>query len=261
MNGYRILAVMSRHLVPTLRDPMRLMDMFYWPLLDIVLWGFTSLWLGTLSRENPMASTMLLSGLVMWQVVFRSSIEVTRNMLEELWHENFINLFASPLTFWEWIVALLSISFINSVWNLLFGASMVYWFFSVNVFALGIYVIPFYIMLLMFGWFCGLMACAAILRFGRRVEMIAWSFPWFFSTFSCVFYPLHVLPPSIQNIALWLPTTHVFENIRRVILLQEVDRAGLIYGAVLSCCFLLLACTMIFYAFRGAQNRGLNSVG
>jgi ABC-2 type transport system permease protein len=260
INPLRISAIVYRHMKPTMRDPMRLMDMFYWPLLDIVLWGFTAVWLGTVNPNQPKATLMLLSALVLWQVVFRSSIEVTRNFLEELWHHNFINLFASPLKSSEWLLALLLISLINSLWNLLFGSFMVYLFFGVNILYLGFWIAPFFIVLAMFGWFCGMMSCSVVFNFGRRSEVIAWSFPWFFSTFSCVFYPLDVLPAKIQIVAKFIPCTAIFENVRLVAMGHQVDIFLYLRGLGLAIVFLCCSLATLAYFFDRALTRGLNTL-
>lgn len=260
MDTRRIFAIMYRHLRPTMRDSMRILDMFYWPLLDIVLWGFTSAWLANLNPEQGPASSMLLTGLVLWQVVFRASIEVTRNLLEELWHQNFINLFASPLKLSEWITAIFGISLINSSWNLLFGAAVVGGIFQINILSFGVYLLPYFFILLLFGWFCGLMASCAILSFGRRVEMIAWSFPWFFSPFSCVFYPITVLPVAVQKLSWLLPSTYVFESMRDFINRGAATFDLIIYGVVLALVFFTAALLLFVYRFRRARERGLNTL-
>lgn len=260
MSPFRIYAIIYRHLKPTMRDPMRIMDMFYWPLLDIVLWGFTATWLSKINNSIDTIN-MMLSALVLWQVVFRSSIELTRNLLEELWHQNFVNLFASPLKKSEWLLSLLLISLINSIWNLLFGALMIYLCFAINIFLLGFVIIPFFIVLVMFGWFCGMFSSALIFIFGRRIEMIAWSFPWFFSTFSCVFYPMHILPAKVQIIASFMPTTAIFENVRGILSGHNLDLHLYIKGLTIGIMFLSLSYVMLNYCFNKALDKGLNTLG
>lgn len=255
----RINAVIYRHMRPTMRDPMRLLDMVYWPLLDITLWGFASIWLGR-PAENAQGAIMLLTSLVLWQIVFRSSIEITRNLLEEIWHQNFTNLFGSPLTLSEWLLAVIFISLINSIWNLLFGALVIYLFFGMNIFAIKVQILTFFPMLLLFGWFCGLLSSSVILRFGRRTEMIAWSFPWLFSAFSCVFYPVSVLPNGVQKIAWMLPTTYVFENVRRYIADGQLSLGMVGTGLFLDGVFFAASLFLFVMAFVHAKNRGLNSL-
>jgi ABC-2 type transport system permease protein len=203
---------------------------------------------------------MILSALVLWQVVFRSSIELTRNLLEELWHQNFINLFASPLRPSEWLAGLLLISLFNSIWNLLFGSLVVYWFFGINILYLGFWILPFFLVLVMFGWFCGMVSSSVIFIFGRRAEMIAWSFPWLFSTFSCVFYPINVLPVKIQTIAWFIPCTAIFENVRLVAMGHQVNLILYLRGLGLAIVFFSCSLAMFAYFFRKALERGLNTL-
>lgn len=255
----RVGGIIYRYWKPTLRDGMRLMDMFYWPLLDMVLWGFNSLWLGAISA-NLQATTIMLSALALWQVVFRASIEVTRSLLDEVWHQNFTNLFASPLKLSEWIVAIMVISAVSALWNLLFGSLIAYVIFDVNIFVLGISLLPFFLVLVLFGWFCGFLSSSLILMYGRRVEMFAWTFPWLFAAFSCVFYPASVLPPAVQHVSWSLPTTYIFESARMLITTGETSTRLILIGLVLSMVFLGGGVLMFLAAFGRAKNRGLNSL-
>lgn len=256
----RIYALMLRHLRPTFRDPVRYMDMFYWPLLDIVLWGFSAAWLKKSDANSALATAMLLTSLVLWQVVFRSSIEITRNLLEEIWHQNLVNLFATPLSIYEWIAGIIGVSFIHSCWNIMFGSSMVYLIFGVNVFALGLNFLPLCLTMLLFGWTTGLLSSCLILVLGRRAEMLAWMFPWFFAAFVGVFYPVSVLPSWCQYFSWLLPATYAFENARNILATGLLRPDYLVIGIALGILSLSLAMGLFIKAFARTTNRGLVSL-
>src|SRR3989344_4658004 len=107
---HRITGLSIRHLYPLRRDFDLLSDMVYWPIIDIVLWGVTSQWLSETSGNANLVVAILL-GLVIWNIIWRSQAEVSRNLMDEIWNNNLVNMFSTPLTIVEWIttVVLLSI--------------------------------------------------------------------------------------------------------------------------------------------------------
>lgn len=253
----RIYAVILRHLRPTFRDPMRYLDMFYWPLLDTFLFGFTSA--GLLKNQSDASQMMLmvLTGLVMWQIVFRSNLEVTRNLLEEIWHQNVMNLFATPLKLFEWAIAVMILGVMQNIWTVIFGFSIVSLLYGLNILAVGWLIVPFGLSLLCTGWFVGFTSSAIILLLGRRVEMLAWSVGWLLAPFSAVFYAVDVLPMWAQKIAWLLPTTYIFEGMRSYVVTGKTPlwELGMSFG--LNAFYASLAFVVFAAMFEVSRNRGL----
>lgn len=98
MSGHRIVAVCFRYLYLYKRSAARLMEIFYWPLLDLLLWGFITLYLAKYKQTLPNFAGFLLGALILWDILFRSQQGISVSFLEDVWSRNFLNLFASPLS-------------------------------------------------------------------------------------------------------------------------------------------------------------------
>ena len=218
MSKTRIFAVIIRHLYNLKHTLDRLIDCFYWPAMDILLWGLTSVYFQTTGGSMPQIVLMILSGLVLWMVVSRSQYETTLNLLEELWSSNLVNLFSTPLTVFEWMVAVVILGFIKTIITLVFAAALIGLLYQVNILgALGWLLLPFMGLLFMFGWASGFIVAGLLVRFGMRIQALSWTLIYLVAPFSAVFYPVNSLPVWAQNIAVWLPTSYIFEGMRAIL--------------------------------------------
>jgi ABC-2 type transport system permease protein len=215
MNISRIRGVFFRYFF-TLKDIHQLSDIFYWPLVDILLWGLTSIWI---QHQNnvPELPLILMTALIFWQIAWRGAIGISFHLLQEFWHRNLVNLFSTPLKISEWICGTLLLGFLKLLISVAFGALMVYILYALNVFALGWAFLPFAALLFLFGWTVGFLSSGLVIYWGHKVEMFAWMLPFLFAPFSAVFYPVQVLPAWAQIISWCLPTTYVFEGMRHIL--------------------------------------------
>lgn len=216
MNRQRVLGVFYRYFYVLKKGPQQLSDLFYWPLIDILLWGLTSIWI---QKYNPVSDLplILLTGLIFWQVTWRGSVDVSVSLLQELWNRNLVNLFSTPLKVSEWMSGVVLLSFCKLVLTVLFGSLAVYILYALNVFTIGWAFIPFAASLLLFGWTLGFLAASIIIYWGHQVEAFAWMIGFLFAPFSAVFYPVGILPSWAQTIAWCLPTTYIFEGMRHLL--------------------------------------------
>jgi ABC-2 type transport system permease protein len=216
MNLKRVLGIFYRYYYILLKGPQQLSDLLYWPFIDILLWGLTSVWI---QSQNPTQnlSLALLTGLVFWQITWRGSIDVSVNLLQEFWHRNLVNLFSTPLKITEWAAGVILISLCKLCITIGFGITVVYCLYSVNIVAVGWMFLPFAISLLIFGWTIGFLAACAIIYWGHQVETVAYMMGFVFAPFSAVFYPISVLPLWAQMISWCLPSTYVFEGMRSIL--------------------------------------------
>src|SRR5690606_38970502 len=194
----------------------QLSDLFYWPLVDILLWGLSSFWIQRESHVDALP-LILMTGLIFWQIAWRGSVDISVSLLQEFWHRNLVNLFSTPLKISEWIAGILLVSFCKLLITISFGTLMVYLLFSLYVFTVGWAFIPFTASLLVFGWSLSFLSSSMIIYWGSKVEMFAWMIAFLFAPFSAVFYPLHVLPSWAQMIAHCIPTTYIFEGMRSIL--------------------------------------------
>lgn len=216
MSWRRILGVFFRYFYVLKKGPQQLSDLFYWPLIDILLWGLTSVWIQKQS-DAPELPLILMTGLIFWQVTWRGSIDISVSLLLEFWHRNLINLFSTPLKLSEWVGGVLLLSLTKLVMTVAFGALMVYLLYALNVFTVGWAFLPFAALLLLFGWSLGFFAASLIIYWGHRIEALAWMVGFVFAPFSAVFYPVETLPAWAQGVAWCLPTTYIFEGMRMIL--------------------------------------------
>lgn len=257
MNFSRIKGVFFRYFYNLRKGPNQLSDLFYWPLVDILLWGLTSIWI---QKQSQVANLplLLMTGLIFWQVAWRGSIDISINILQELWHRNLVNMFSTPLKLSEWIAGTLLLCIGKLFVTVSFGGLMVYLLYSLNVFGIGWSFLPFAALLLMFGWTLGFLAAGIIIYWGHQVEMLAWMIGFIFAPFSAVFYPVSILPAWAQMISWSLPTTYVFEGMREVLNGGPFPYTYFLYSLVLNIIFLGLAIAFFSWMFEKSRIKGLS---
>lgn len=235
-----------------------LADLFFWPALDIFLWGMTSVWI---QHQEGTASTFaiaILTALVFWQIIWRSNYEVSVNLLQEFWNRNMVNLFSTPLKLSEWIASLMLAGFSKIFITLGFGGLVVWLLYALDIFAMGWAILPFCGSLLLSGWFLGFLSAAIMVYYGQRVQMLAWMMGYIFMPFSAVFYPLSALPYWGQCLAKGLPMTYIFEGMRKV--LNEKIFAWEDFAISMGLNVVYLIVTMVFFRkmFEKSRSKGLS---
>lgn len=184
MNIQRILGVFLSYFYVMRKGLMHLSDLFYWPLVDIFLWGLTSYWIQSQDFHVHNLPLILMTALIFWQVSWRGSIDISISLLQELWQRNLVNLFSTPLKFSEWIVGILLISICKLALSMVFSILAVYLLYALNVLTIGWAFLPFAVSLVIFGWTIGFLASSAIVYWGHSVEMFAWMIGGLFSPFT-----------------------------------------------------------------------------
>lgn len=255
MNLSRVRGVFFRYFY-SLKDLHQLSDLFYWPLVDILLWGLTSIWIQN-QNNIPNLPLILMTALIFWQITWRGALGISFHLLQEFWHRNLVNLFSTPLTISEWISGTLILSFFKLLISLSFGVLMVYLLYALNVFALGWAFLPFAVLLFVFGWTIGFISAGLIIYWGHKVEMFAWMLPFVFAPFSAVFYPVEVLPAWTQWISWSLPTTYVFEGMRQILSGSPFPLSYFWISLVLNCLFLYGSILFFRFMFYKSLVKGL----
>ncbi len=259
----RIWGLMYRHLALYRRSWPRLLELSYWPVLQMCIWGFTARFLATrMGSGAALAGATLLGGVLLWEVALRSQMGVAISFLEEMWSRNLGHVFVSPMRPWELVAALICMSVIRMMAGVLPAILVAWLLYAYNLFALGPVVVLFFMNLMIMGWAVALGVVSLILRHGAGAEALAWSVLFGLTPFSAVFYPVSVLPKLMQPIALALPSAHVFEGMRAVLLNGEVRWDHLIAAFALNAVWLAGAAVLFARQFRQARLRGaLMSIG
>ncbi len=257
MSLHRLMALFMRHIYLYRRSLPRLMEIFYWPFLDLLLWGFISLYLVRYRENLPNFVAFLLGALILWDILFRSQQGISVSFLEDIWARNFLNIFASPLKPLEYVVSLMLIS---SVKIIIAGSimSLLAWLlYSFNIFLLGISLLPFILSLVILGWAIGIITTSLILRFGQQAEVLAWGLALLFQPVSAVFYPVSVLPPALQAIARFVPASYVFEGMRAIIHTGNFPHHELIRSFGLDAAYIGVAFLFFCLVMKTVKKRGL----
>jgi ABC-2 type transport system permease protein len=223
--------------------------------LDLFVWGFVTLYLRNASV--PKFVSFFLGALILWDILFRAQQGISVSFLEEIWSRNLPNLFVSPLRPSEFLAGLMTIGLVKVFLAGGVGALLAWFFYSYNIFLIGIALIPFVLNLMVMGWAIGIVTMATILRFGQEAEMMAWGLAFLVQPFSAVFYPVSVLPKWLQPVAAVLPSAHIFEGMRHVIETGQVDTRSLLIATLLNGFYLAGAIALFYGSLRVAKEKGL----
>lgn len=217
----RIHAMVRRYSVLILGSVPRMIELMYWPLVQMLLWGFLQTYLAGSTSLFANAAGLLIGSVLLWDILLRGQFGFSLSFLEEMWSRNLGNILMSPLRPNEYIASLMVISFIRLGISLLPVVGLAYLFFGFNLFSLGLPLAAFFANLVFFGWTIGLVANGIVVRYGLGAESFTWVAVFFFLPLCCVYYPLSTLPAWLQPISEALPPTHVFEGLRALVVNQE----------------------------------------
>jgi ABC-2 type transport system permease protein len=256
MNWKRTIAVFYRYFYVLVKGPQQLSDLFYWPLIDIFIWGLTSIWIQSqnIGLNLPL---FVMTGLIFWQIAWRGSVDISVSLLQEFWHRNLINLFSTPLKISEWIGGMILLCLCKLMITISFGALAVYILYSLNVFTIGWAFLPFAASLLLFGWTLGFISASLIIYWGMQLEALAWMIGFLFAPFSAVFYPVDALPEWARTIAWCLPTTYIFEGMRSILARGGFPIGYFFTSISLNIFYLILSLTLFHWMFKKSVAKGL----
>jgi ABC-2 type transport system permease protein len=257
MNPGRIHAVILRQAYEVRRNPDRMMDMLYWPILDVFLWGFLTVYLSRSGNLRPGLIGFLLGAAILWGVFRAFQRDMTVGVLSDLWSRNLGNLFATPLSVAEYLAALLAVNFVKTAIGVT-AASLIAWAaYAYRIFPFTIRLLPSLLNLILFAFAVGLVITGLILRFSTRIQGLTWSFTGFLMPISCVFYPVSSLPRWLQPVARAVPATPAFESMRAVIAGHPAPPGQFAWGLGLNAVYLAAAVVLFRWMFERARASGL----
>ena len=254
---HRIGAMVLRYAYLLRGSWLRVLELAYWPTVQMILWGFISQYFMTNTSVLSRAAGLLIAGVLLWDVLFRSQLGVSIVFFEELHSRNLGHLFVSPLRPYELIGALMTISLIRTLIGVGTAALLAIPFYGYSVFTLGLPLLSFFVNLMIMGWSVGLLVAALVLRYGLGVESIAWIAVFALAPVSGIYYPIAVLPHWLQPLALALPASHVFEGMRAVLLEHTFRVDQLFYAVALNLIYLGAGVSVFLLSFRIAREQGL----
>jgi ABC-2 type transport system permease protein len=252
-----VAAILLRQVYLIRGSPVRSLPMFAWVAIDIVVWGFITRYLNSMSAGRFNYVPSLLGAVLLWDFFTRIMQGVSTAFLEDVWSRNFLNLFATPLTIAEYILGLVITSMATSAVGLVVMLVLATAVFGLSFLSLGGLLVPFLLVLFAFGIALGILASALVLRLGPASEWLVWPMPALLSPFVGVFYPLATLPPWMQGVGHLLPPSYVFEGMRAVLAGQPFSAANLALGAAIAVLDIMLAGYFFARVFGYALRTGL----
>ena len=247
----RIAAMVTRYMYLLRSSWPRIVDLVYWPTVQMVTWGFIQNFVGSASAAGDLSGRLtvgagtLIGAVMLWDVLFRGQLGFSMSFLEEMYSRNVGNLFMSPLRPLELVAALVTMSVVRLAIGIVPVTGLAIWFFGFNLWGLGFALAAFFVNLVLTSWSVGLVVAGFLLRQGLGAEALAWSLMFLLLPLCCVYYPVSVLPHWLQGIAWMLPPTYVFEGLRAA-LDDHVFRADLMAEAFAINACLFGASTLAF---------------
>lgn len=235
----------------------RVFPLFVWVAIDIVLWGFITKYLDAVTAAHLDFAVSLLGAVLLWDFLTRVMQGVTMAFFEDVWSRNFLNVFATPLSIPEYVGGLVLASVATSSIGLVVMVAVASMAFDFSLLTYGAMVVPFLLVLFLFGIALGIFGSALVLRLGPAAEWFVWPIPAVLSPFAGVFYPLSTLPPWMQGVARLLPPSYVFEALRTVAADGTVSVTSLLVGGGLALLSILLAGAFFTRVYRYAVRTGL----
>jgi ABC-2 type transport system permease protein len=256
MNWNKIYALSLRHIYLIKGSFPRILDLIYWPTIQIFLWGFISKFFTLNSTYYENTVGIILSAAILYDFLFRSSISYNMMFLEEIWSRNFTNLFIAPIKLSEIIAALTFTAIFRTLIGLVPAALLAIPFFGVSILKIGTPLIFLLITLYIFGVTLGLLVTAGLVRFGPSFENIAWASLFFLAPLGCIYYPVEILPNWLQVIAKILPLVHIFEEMRNILIHDTVNYYQILKAILMSFAYFVIGIFVFYLSYNGAKNRG-----
>ena len=256
MSINRIYGLFLRHFFLIKGSLPRILDLIYWPTIQIILWGFISKFFTTYSDYYSNTVGVILTCAILYDFLFRSSISFNMLFLEEIWSRNFTNLFIAPMRISEIIISLVFTALIRTLIGLVPAILLTSPLFGISILKLGIPLFFLFFSLYIFGITLGLFVSSGLLRYGPAFENIAWSSLFLLAPLGCVYYPIEILPEFFQDLARALPLVHIFEEARNILVNKVVNYESIITAFKLNLIYLIAGIFLFYYSFSGARKKG-----
>ena len=256
MSIIKMYGLFLRHFYLITRSFPRILDLIYWPSIQITLWGFISNFFASHTTYYNNAVGVILTCAILYDFLFRTSIGFNMLFLEEIWSRNFTNLFIAPMKISEILTSLIFTALVRALIGLIPAVLLTSPLFGISILELGIYLFFLFLSLYIFGITLGILVSAGLLRFGPSFENIAWSSLFLLAPLGCIYYPIEILPDWLQNIAKLLPLVHIFEEMRNVLIHDIVNYYQILKAVIISLIYFVFGIVIFYLSYEGAKNRG-----
>ena len=256
MNLNKMYGLFLRHFYLIKSSLPRVLDLIYWPTIQIILWGFISKFFSIYSDYYNNTLGIILTCAILYDILFRSSISFNMLFLEEIWSRNFTNLFIAPLKLKEIIISLIFTALIRTLIGLVPAIILTSPLFGVSILKLGFPLFILFLSLYIFGITLGLFVSSGLMRYGPSFENIAWSSLFLLAPLGCIYYPIEILPTFFQIIAKGLPLVYIFDETRNILVNNSISYENLNKAYLLNIIYLVSGIGLFYFSFLKARVKG-----
>ena len=256
MSFNRMYGLFLRHFFLIKSSFPRILDLIYWPSIQIILWGFISKFFSIYSDYYNNTVGIILTCAILYDFLFRSSISFNMLFLEEIWSRNFTNLFIAPMKISEIIISLVFTALIRTLIGLVPAILLTSPLFGISILNLGVPLFFLFLSLYIFGITLGLFVSSGLIRFGPSFENIAWSSLFLLAPLGCIYYPIEILPEFFQILAKGLPLVYIFDETRNILVNNFVNFENILYAFYLNAIYLLIGISLFYFSFSKARKKG-----
>jgi ABC-2 type transport system permease protein len=259
MNWHCVGALVLRYTYLHRRSVPRMFELFFWPTMDLLVWGYLTKYLTHVGGQTAGAGVFvwLIGAMIFWDILYRSQQGVSLSFVEDVWTRNLLNVFVAPVRLREFLAATFIVGTIKIAFIVTVLAVLSYGLYEFKLFEMGMTLIPLFANLLLMGWAVGMVTTSLILRWGQAAEALAWGVPFLIQPLAAVFYPVNVLPSFIQPVSWCIPATHVFEGMRAVMAGEGLSTEHLAWAFALNAVYIALAALFFRFMFARAREKGL----
>ncbi|MGE3623282.1 MAG: ABC transporter permease [Bdellovibrionales bacterium] len=252
----RLLAIAQRHVFLYMGSWPRFIETLFWPMLNMLMLGFVSLYLLRQYSNATLIASVFVAGAILNEVLLRTTMGMMVMFLEEIWSRNLGHLFSSPLGLPDFMAAMMGFTFVKSLVSVAPAVIVAMYLFDFSLFGLGWPALVYSILLIMSGWWSGLLVISLLLRFGIAAEWMAWMSSWLVVPLIAPYYPVEILPVWLQPVSWALPATYVFESMKSLIGQGELRGNYLLWAFLLNILYFAGASLVFCRAYHGARRRG-----
>lgn len=257
MNFSSIWAMVLRHLRLWKRDMNLVMMTLYWPLLDVLIWGFLGTWMQQVQGNGQNFEMVFLLGILLWQVVARTAIWISASFDEEIQAYNLINLFTMPLSIIEWLAGVIIFAFFVSLATAIYCIGLIMCFYTISLWKMISMFALFAPGLFISSIFIGLLGLQVLVTGGKRAREVIYIFAWAAAPFCSAFYPREVLPQWAKVVSYCLPMSYIFEAMRSYLLHGSNPWPSILFGTSMAIIYAAIAMVMLIYLFNKSKQKGL----
>jgi len=253
---HRVGAMVLRYIYLLRSSWPRILELVYWPTMQLFVWGFLQLYISQNAGFFARAGGVFIGAVLLWDILFRGQLGFSVSFLEEMWARNLGNLMISPLRPIEFVAALMIMSIVRLAIGMVPVTLLAIAFFGFNIYSLGLALAAFFANLILTSWSVGILVSGVLLRNGMGAESLAWTLMFVLMPLTCVYYPVATLPSWLQVVAWSLPPTYVFEGMRALVISHEFRADLMLQACALNAVYFSAAVIAFLQLLKSARRQG-----